>query len=49
MKVKTNLSWWILLIALIIRTFSMEDYMSCMDAIILLVSILISAGLEKGD
>ena len=49
MKVKTNLSWWILLIALIIRTFAMEDYISCMDAIILLVSILISAGIEKGD
>jgi hypothetical protein len=49
MKVKTNLSWWFLLIALIVRTFVMKDYTSCVDAILLLVSILISARLEKGD
>ena len=49
MKVRTNLSWWILLIALIVRTFSCKDYMSCADACILLVSILVSAWLEKTD
>ncbi len=49
MKAKTNITWWVLLLVIVIRAVGQEDWFTLIDIVLLAVSILVSCWIENHD